>query len=1018
MKSFPKKYDPKELRNRSKLYKQNTDLNKDFHTIFSTNILPSWKKLSYRDFFSIYLNDFFDKKKLLDLKRNNENQNSYEQLFIISWNQLNSISSSYEFFLKKNQSLSQIWPKKLERHIISSTKKYINANHKILDSYSSSKHKIYLPDLDLYTYILNTFHTLWDAWKIINKTKIWYRSFNLQTSVPLEKISRKEEKIPCYTLKYFIWTKWDALYIPIEWDIDACCWDVALLVHPKDKRYNKHIWKKAIIPLCNRQIPIIWDENVNIAANNWIQRVCPFCDEASIELAKKFWLPTNIYTFNKQWLYTQYIHEPAFVWKKRSKYYDNIVEFIDDIGNIAEIWEKITKVPYLEEIKERLTPYKIDQLVIDLKDEKENIIDSIFEKNINYPKLNDKFSEFMEEYDFWPSEENILHDDTNGIETYSDDEITNDEITDNDTANEEEKIINKKRQKIINELDKYLPDSLVCNSQIPFWWKIPLIYDSENGLTFFDLEKDCLKWKQEPLQFCFNFVLLSLFRLWILEIGSTYWDTEEYKVCEYNKFDKILLENEKKIEYFIQQLTNITWEKHEYKQFMEMIENLSENENSDSKELSDLIKNCKFLKHKWIRLLSDIKRVIGDVIDPDFIQLCIPCYLKWKGIDINQQKIFTKESENNIFKELLIQQLLLWSPIFNELLLEDYNIESEFLWNKELTKYQLEQSQRDFFSLYWENPVRLNFLINKTFNQKEIILNSIFLKQIRNAIRLCIQKDFLPKDIETCLNNQPDEFDDYDIFVLNKLNELLTDLKIVETYQEFMNFFNNFKENMQNVFFSRYLEIIKIHPTKNVQFVCSYFFNFLITILYPIVPEFTEALQYLSERNFLIPINSVNLKKSVNYNTNMLYDTFIKIKQLKLENNIQQHKSCNIFIKSTPTICEIFAENEQIFKNYFHISDINYIRLHEANPLWYEIFSDELITIGIQNWNSQESKEKDSIETIERDIKNLEDKLNLLKERLQMLPEWEQRTKAEEEYGKTKEEIENLTIKHSLLSSK
>jgi hypothetical protein len=34
------------------------------------------------------------------------------------------------------------------------------------------------------------------------------------------------------------------------------------------------------------------------------------------------------------------------------------------------------------------------------------------------------------------------------------------------------------------------------------------------------------------------------------------------------------------------------------------------------------------------------------------------------------------------------------------------------------------------------------------------------------------------------------------------------------------------------------------------------------------------------------------------------------------------------------------------------------------------------------------------------------------------LPEWEQRTKTEEEYAKTKEEIEDLTIKHSLLSSK
>jgi hypothetical protein len=35
-----------------------------------------------------------------------------------------------------------------------------------------------------------------------------------------------------------------------------------------------------------------------------------------------------------------------------------------------------------------------------------------------------------------------------------------------------------------------------------------------------------------------------------------------------------------------------------------------------------------------------------------------------------------------------------------------------------------------------------------------------------------------------------------------------------------------------------------------------------------------------------------------------------------------------------------------------------------------------------------------------------------------MLPEWEQRTKTEEEYAKTKEEIENITIKYSLLSNK
>jgi hypothetical protein len=250
MKSFPKKYNPKDLRNRSKHYKDN--LKKDSNTIFSPNILSSSKKLSYKDFFQIYLKDFFNHKLATS-----DSNFSYEQLFIIFWNNIENIESNFEFFSKKNQSLLQIWVDKLKRRIISATKKNIIANNKILDNYSSSKHKIYIPDSDLYIYILEQFHSLWNNWKIKKETKIWYWSFNLQTSIPLENIERKEEKIPYFILKYFVWAKCEALPVYVE-DIDSCCGDVALLVHPKDKRYNKHIWKNAIIPLCNRQIPIIW----------------------------------------------------------------------------------------------------------------------------------------------------------------------------------------------------------------------------------------------------------------------------------------------------------------------------------------------------------------------------------------------------------------------------------------------------------------------------------------------------------------------------------------------------------------------------------------------------------------------------------------------------------------------------------------------------------------------------------------------------------------------------------------
>jgi valyl-tRNA synthetase len=198
---------------------------------------------------------------------------------------------------------------------------------------------------------------------------------------------------------------------------------------------------------------------------------------------------------------------------------------------------------------------------------------------------------------------------------------------------------------------------------------------------------------------------------------------------------------------------------------------------------------------------------------------------------------------------------------------------------------------------------------------------------------LCIQKNFLPKNIKQCLIEQPENFEDFDILVLYKLNELYNDFLNIKSYEGYIKFFENFKKVAQNIFFSRYLEIQKINPSKNTKFICSYFFNFLLTLLYPLIPEFVEAIQYISNKEFVFPINSIKLDKSVDYSTNTLYNTFIKIKEIKLECNIKQHEPCNIFIKSNPSILEFFINHDSIFKNYFHIPEILYLRLHEQTPL-------------------------------------------------------------------------------------
>jgi hypothetical protein len=111
MKSFPKKYNPKDLSNRSKTYREKNSVKKEESSVvFSTNILSGSKKISYRDFFFFYLKEFHNYKLSVEDSQNFENlkNDKYEQLFLACGNQLQDISACYDFFSKRNQTLLQV----------------------------------------------------------------------------------------------------------------------------------------------------------------------------------------------------------------------------------------------------------------------------------------------------------------------------------------------------------------------------------------------------------------------------------------------------------------------------------------------------------------------------------------------------------------------------------------------------------------------------------------------------------------------------------------------------------------------------------------------------------------------------------------------------------------------------------------------------------------------------------------------------------------------------------------------
>ena len=67
--------------------------------------------------------------------------------------------------------------------------------------------------------------------------------------------------------------------------------DTAVAVNPEDPRYKHLIGKTAIIPLCNREVPIIGDEHVDLEKGTGCLKVTPGHDFNDFEIGKRHNLP-------------------------------------------------------------------------------------------------------------------------------------------------------------------------------------------------------------------------------------------------------------------------------------------------------------------------------------------------------------------------------------------------------------------------------------------------------------------------------------------------------------------------------------------------------------------------------------------------------------------------------------------------------------------------------------------------------------------------------------------------------
>lgn len=99
-------------------------------------------------------------------------------------------------------------------------------------------------------------------------------------------IEHKERKAKLYYIKYHLLNSEESITVATTRP-ETMLGDTAVAVHPDDERYSKYQKRKVLLPLVNREIPVITDERVEREFGTGAVKVTPAHDPVDFELGKR-----------------------------------------------------------------------------------------------------------------------------------------------------------------------------------------------------------------------------------------------------------------------------------------------------------------------------------------------------------------------------------------------------------------------------------------------------------------------------------------------------------------------------------------------------------------------------------------------------------------------------------------------------------------------------------------------------------------------------------------------------------
>ena len=188
------------------------------------------------------------------------------------------------FDFSRDQLYSQVW------NFVQEKRGNMELQLRALGVSASWKHLTFTLDDKVINTVYDTFKKMWDDNLVYRGERIVNYCTKHQTSFADIEVEHKNEKGKLWKIAYPTLDKIGEIIVATTRP-ETMLGDVAVAVHPDDERYKKLVGTRILLPIVDKEIPIIADEYVDMSYGTGAVKITPAHDPNDFEIAKRHDLP-------------------------------------------------------------------------------------------------------------------------------------------------------------------------------------------------------------------------------------------------------------------------------------------------------------------------------------------------------------------------------------------------------------------------------------------------------------------------------------------------------------------------------------------------------------------------------------------------------------------------------------------------------------------------------------------------------------------------------------------------------